>query len=101
MRWFGWTILDRMRLWSGGRTVILRRRSGRNLLRGMIRGGRGRRRGISASSSETFTGGMMAGEGRSRVTLHVVSSLDGFIARRDNSVSWMDGQKKVYEAGVS
>jgi dihydrofolate reductase len=43
----------------------------------------------------------MAGEGNSRVTLHVVSSLDGFIARKDNSVSWMDGQKKVYEAGVS
>ena len=26
----------------------------------------------------------------STVTLHVVSSLDGFIARKDNSVSWMD-----------
>jgi hypothetical protein len=26
----------------------------------------------------------------SRVTLHVVSSLDGFIARKDNSVSWLD-----------
>ena len=45
----------------------------------------------------------MSGEGnaaRSRVTLHVVSSLDGFIARKDNSVSWMDGNG-VYEAGVS
>lgn len=37
----------------------------------------------------------------SRVTLHVVSSLDGFVARRDNSVSWMDGNGSVYEAGVS
>ncbi len=37
----------------------------------------------------------------SRVTLHVVSSLDGFIARKDNSVSWLDGNGRVYEAGVS
>ena len=37
----------------------------------------------------------------SRVTLHVVSSLDGFIARKDNSISWLDGQRSVYEAGVS
>jgi dihydrofolate reductase len=44
------------------------------------------------------------GEGNatgSRVTLHVVSSLDGFIARRDNSVSWLDVQGSVFEAGVS
>jgi hypothetical protein len=27
---------------------------------------------------------------RSTVTLHVVSSLDGFIAKKDNSVSWME-----------
>jgi len=38
---------------------------------------------------------------RSRVTLHVVSSLDGFIARKDNSVSWLSGTGKAYEAGVS
>ena len=46
----------------------------------------------------------MSGEGNataSRVTLHVVSSLDGFIARKDNSVSWMDGNESIYEAGVS
>jgi dihydrofolate reductase len=46
----------------------------------------------------------MPGEGNateSRVTLHVVSSLDGFIARKDNSVSWLDVQGSVYEAGVS
>jgi dihydrofolate reductase len=44
------------------------------------------------------------GEGHakgSRVTLHVVSSLDGFIARKDNSVSWLDVNGSVYEAGVS
>lgn len=35
------------------------------------------------------------------VTLHVVSSLDGFIAKKDNSVSWMDGPGNVYERGVS
>jgi len=36
----------------------------------------------------------------SRVTLHAVSSLDGFIARKDNSVSWMDAGS-IYEGGVS
>ena len=35
------------------------------------------------------------------VTLHMVSSLDGFIARKDNSVSWLDDNGSVYEAGVS
>ncbi len=38
---------------------------------------------------------------RSTVTLHVVSSLDGFIAKNDNSVSWLDNFGEVYEAGVS
>jgi dihydrofolate reductase len=38
---------------------------------------------------------------RSTVTLHVVSSLDGFIARKDNSVSWMDSSGDVYERGVT
>jgi dihydrofolate reductase len=37
----------------------------------------------------------------SRVTLHVVSSLDGFIARKDNSISWLDVNGSAYEAGVS
>src|SRR3984893_1067341 len=37
---------------------------------------------------------------RSRVTLHVVSSLDGFIARKDNSVSWLEAGS-AYESGVS
>ena len=35
-----------------------------------------------------------------RVTLHMVSSLDGFIARKDNSISWLDSTG-VYQAGVS
>jgi len=39
-------------------------------------------------------------KGRS-VTLHMVSSLDGFIAKKDNSVSWLDSPGNVYEAGVS
>ena len=38
---------------------------------------------------------------RRRVTLHMVSSLDGFIAKKDNSVSWMNDAGSVYEAGVS
>jgi dihydrofolate reductase len=38
---------------------------------------------------------------RSTVTLHVVSSLDGFIAKNDNSVSWLDFSEEVYERGVS
>lgn len=36
----------------------------------------------------------------SRVTLHIVSSLDGFIARKDNSISWLENGN-LYEAGVS
>ena len=35
------------------------------------------------------------------VTLHMVSSLDGFIAKKDNSVSWINSTGSVYEAGVS
>jgi len=36
-----------------------------------------------------------------RVTLHMVSSLDGFVAKKDNSVSWLESAGSVYEAGVS
>ena len=39
-------------------------------------------------------------EKKRSVTLHVVSSLDGFIAKKDNNVSWLDSTG-VYEAGVS
>ncbi|HZQ94074.1 MAG TPA: dihydrofolate reductase family protein [Candidatus Sulfotelmatobacter sp.] len=35
------------------------------------------------------------------VTLHVVSSLDGFIAKKDTSVSWLDSPGNVYPAGAS
>ncbi len=35
------------------------------------------------------------------VTLHVVSSLDGFIAKRDNTISWMDSPVDLYEKGVT
>ncbi len=38
---------------------------------------------------------------RGRVTLHMVSSLDGFIAKRDNSVSWLETAETSYEAGVT
>lgn len=38
---------------------------------------------------------------RRNVTLHMVSSLDGFIARKDNSVSWLDSPGSAYEAGAS
>ncbi len=34
------------------------------------------------------------------ITLHLVSSLDGIIAKPDNTVSWMDTES-VYQAGVS
>ena len=46
----------------------------------------------------------MSGEGnakKSKVTLHMVSSLDGFIAKKDNSVSWLEDTGSIYEAGVS
>ena len=38
---------------------------------------------------------------KSTVTLHVVSSIDGFIARKDNSISWMDSPGDVFERGVT
>src|SRR5690242_12497130 len=46
---------------------------------------------------------MSGNEGKIRsrtVTLHMVSSLDGFIAKKDNDVSWME-TTSVYETGVS
>jgi dihydrofolate reductase len=42
-----------------------------------------------------------ANEKKRRVTLHMVSSLDGFIASQDNNVSWLESAEGVYEAGVS
>jgi dihydrofolate reductase len=38
---------------------------------------------------------------RPTVTLHMVSSLDGIIAKKDNSVSWLDSSGDIYEKGVS
>ena len=35
------------------------------------------------------------------VTLHMVASLDGFIAKNDNTVSWLNSSGDVYERGVS
>jgi dihydrofolate reductase len=43
----------------------------------------------------------MPGEEKAQVTLHMVSSLDGFIARHDNSVAWLEAPTSVYEAGAS
>jgi len=43
----------------------------------------------------------MSGAMRSTVTLHMVASLDGFIARKDNTISWMDSLGDVYEKGVT
>jgi dihydrofolate reductase len=36
----------------------------------------------------------------SRVTIHMVSSLDGFVSKKDGSVSWME-TKDNYEKGVT
>ena len=35
------------------------------------------------------------------ITLHVAASLDGFIARPDDTVSWLEGPEDVYPAGKS
>ena len=35
-----------------------------------------------------------------KITIHMVSSLDGYIAKRDNSVSWFETSDN-YEKGVS
>lgn len=35
------------------------------------------------------------------MTLHAVTSLDGFISSRDNSVAWLEAETPVYEAGVT
>lgn len=40
-------------------------------------------------------------EQRRTITLHMVSSLDGFIAKKDNTVSWLESAGSVYERGIS
>ena len=42
----------------------------------------------------------MSNAARPTITLHVVASLDGFIAKKDNDISWMDSSD-VYERGVT
>lgn len=37
---------------------------------------------------------------RSKVTIHMVSSLDGFIAKKDNSISWLQSSD-FYEKGIT
>jgi dihydrofolate reductase len=44
---------------------------------------------------------MTGSKGDASLTLHMVSSLDGFIAKKDNSVGWLENAGGVYEAGVS
>lgn len=41
-----------------------------------------------------------ANANKSTVTLHVVSSIDGFIARKDNTVSWLESPADAYEKGI-
>ena len=36
-----------------------------------------------------------------RITMHVVASLDGFIASKDNTVTWLEAEGSLYEPGVS
>jgi dihydrofolate reductase len=36
-----------------------------------------------------------------RMTMHAVASLDGFIASKDNSISWLETEGNCYEPGVS
>lgn len=42
----------------------------------------------------------MPSDGKPGLTLHVVSSLDGFIASKDNSIAWMDSPADAYEKGI-
>src|SRR5215470_5756777 len=44
---------------------------------------------MSANAGENMSG--QENTAAARVTLHVVSSLDGFIAKKDNSISWLEG----------
>src|SRR5215469_5637903 len=62
------------------------------------------RKSVRAPTAPRRGGNMSRGtmnSGRSTVTLHMVSSIDGIIAKKDNSVSWLDSSEVVYEKGVS
>jgi dihydrofolate reductase len=55
----------------------------------------------SLNAAAGLIGRKMSSTNGSTVTLHVVSSLDGFIAKKDNSISWMDSPGDVYAGGVT
>ena len=55
---------------------------------------------VADEKTSRRNGGILSNASRLTITLHVVASLDGFIAKRDNSVSWMDSSD-VYEKGVT
>ena len=38
---------------------------------------------------------------RPEVTLHLATSLDGYIAHRDHTVSWLESPDDAYPAGAS
>ncbi len=44
---------------------------------------------------------MAPGANRPTVTLHMVSSLDGFIARHDNTVSWLESPADAFPPGAA
>lgn len=67
---------------------------------GSLASGDARARWIAASRFGII-GGDVSNAMRSTVTLHLVSSLDGFIARKDNDISWMDSPGDIYEKGVT
>lgn len=71
-------------------TILLRRQTELQLLNSIS---------VGAKPGETMShsGGNLKGR---MITLHMVSSLDGFIANKDNTVSWME-TTSVYDAGVS
>jgi len=52
------------------------------------------------SSTTLFPNNTYMATGLFKVTIHMVSSLDGIIAKRDNSVSWFDTSDN-YDKGVS
>ena len=53
------------------------------------------------SRSTSYRTGRNMSRRELNVTLHVVSSIDGFIAKKDNTVSWLENYEDIYEAGVS
>src|SRR6185503_13576208 len=54
----------------------------------------------AVSSYGSWSGGTTMGNTNSRVTIHMVASLDGFIARRDGRVDWLETSDK-FEGGAT